>query len=442
VSHHGSKQVGSGVGSAQSGSTFARYDELTGLTSRGALLEQLQTRIDAGALPISVIFIELDHFSVFNDSLGYAAGDEMLRAVAGRLSVEVPNGAIVSRFDGDQFVVAVGGDLAGGLRLAGHLCERVSAKIESGVLAGLHVTCSAGVSVAEQASEAVEIVRRADIALCQAKRGGRNRVCVYDEVFAASRLRQQRLVVELERALESKDPAINMFFQPIYSLAEMRPCAVEALARWDHPKLGAVSPGEFIAAAERTGKMHTLGAQLFRIAVLGRRVWHSASTPLLLNINVSPLQLHHPDFAHQLLDLLAEFDVPTSQIACEITESILLDDDHRSSRSVRTLSDGGLRLVLDDFGTGYASLDTLMRYQFTGVKIDQSFVRNLGSSATARAIVRSAVNLADELGLTCTAEGVENDGVLDVLRDLGCPMVQGRRLCEPVSADDLRRILA
>lgn len=188
--------------------------------------------------------------------------------------------------------------------------------------------------------------------------------------------------------------------------------------------------------------MHTLGAQLFRIAVLGRRVWHSASTPLLLNINVSPLQLHHPDFAHQLLDLLAEFDVPKSQIACEITESILLDDDHRSSSSVRTLSDGGLRLVLDDFGTGYASLDALMRYQFAGVKIDQSFVRNLGSSATARAIVRSAVNLADELGLTCTAEGVENDGVLDVLRDLGCPMVQGRRLCEPVSADDLRRILA
>ena len=422
--------------------TLTGHDELTGLIGRGALFKQLQARIDAGALPISVIFLELDHFSVFNDSLGYPAGDEMLRVVARRLAVEVPQGAIVARFDGDQFVVAVCADLANGVRLARHLAERISAKIGVERLSGLHVTCSVGVSVAESASDAMEVVQRADLALCQAKRGGRNRVCPYDEVFAASRLRQQRLVVELERALDSRDPAINMLFQPIYSLEDDRPCAVEALARWDHPQLGAVSPGEFIAAAERTGKIHSLGAQLFRLAILGRQVWHAAGSPLLLNINVSPLQLHNPDFAHQLLDLLAEFEVPTAHIACEITESILLDDDQRSLRTVRTLTDGGLRLVLDDFGTGYASLDTLMRYQFAGVKVDQRFVRDLEVSATARAIVRSAVTLARELGLTCTAEGVESDGVLNILRDLGCPSVQGRRLCEPVYAENLRRMLA
>lgn len=185
-----------------------------------------------------------------------------------------------------------------------------------------------------------------------------------------------------------------------------------------------------------------LGAQLFRLAMVGRRVWHSDSRPLWLNINVSPLQLYDPDFAPQLLDLLAEFGVPTASIACEITESTPLDEDHRALRTVRTLMDGGLRLVLDDFGTGYASLDTMMRYPFAGVKIDQGFVRSLAVSATSRAIVRSVVTLAQELGLTCTAEGVENDSVLEILRDLGCPMVQGRRLCEPVCADDLRRILA
>ena len=182
--------------------TLTGHDELTELIGRGALFKQLQARIDAGALPISVIFLELDHFSVFNDSLGYPAGDEMLRVVARRLAVEVPQGAIVARFDGDQFVVAVCADLANGVRLARHLAERISAKIEAERLSGLHVTCSVGVSVAESASDAMEVVQRADLALCQAKRGGRNRVCPYDEVFAASRLRQQRLVVELERALE------------------------------------------------------------------------------------------------------------------------------------------------------------------------------------------------------------------------------------------------
>jgi len=211
--------------------TLTGHDELTGLIGRGALFKQLQARIDAGALPISVIFLELDHFSVFNDSLGYPAGDEMLRVVARRLAVEVPHGAVVARFDGDQFVVAVGADLANGVRLAGHLAERISAKIESKRLAGLHVTCSVGVAVAEPASDAMEVVQRADLALCQAKRGGRNRVCPYDEVFAASRLRQQRLVVELERALDSRGPAINMLFQPIYSLEDARSMGSSAARR-------------------------------------------------------------------------------------------------------------------------------------------------------------------------------------------------------------------
>lgn len=198
--------------------------------SRSAFVGQVQARLDSGALPLAVIFFELDHFSVFNDSLGYSAGDEVLRVVARRPSVGVPQGALVARFDGDQFVVAVAGTLADGVLLARHLSERLSEKIESGLLAGLHVTCSVGVAVAEHVSDAADVIQRADLALCQAKRGGRNRVCSYDETFAALRLRQQRLVIELERALASHDPAINMFFQPIYSLVDGRPCGVEALA--------------------------------------------------------------------------------------------------------------------------------------------------------------------------------------------------------------------
>lgn len=252
---------------------------------------------------------------------------------------------------------------------------------------------------------------------------------------------EQRLVVELERTLQSDVASIEVLFQPIYDVIQVVPVACEALARWNHPQLGAISPADFIGMAERTGNIHALGRQLFRLALLGRQTWRGSASPLVLNINVSPLQLRHDDFVTDLARMLKDFGVPPDQIACEITETALLADDDRTKAAVHGLIDQGLKLVLDDFGTGYASLATLIRYPFAGVKIDRRFVRDLASNAQARAIVRSVVNLASDLSLSCTAEGVEQKVDFDTLRDLGCPMAQGRWLCEPMSAEQLRRLL-
>ncbi|MFZ9479236.1 MAG: putative bifunctional diguanylate cyclase/phosphodiesterase, partial [Steroidobacteraceae bacterium] len=417
------------------------HDALTGLLNRSEFLRRIQERLDAADDGFALIFLDLDHFGVFNDTLGHIAGDELLRALAQRIQDVTPGDAITGRFGGDEFVVVVNGDLVVGGAVASEIVRAINQHLNADVATHVRVTCSAGVAMTELGDSAMELINRADLAMYQAKSAGRNRVHLHDATLAAARRREQRLVVELERALESKDSPIEVLFQPIYGVAQRVPVACEALARWSHPTLGAISPADFIGIAERTGKIHALGRQLFRLALLGRRSWPSSASAFMLNINVSPLQLRHDDFLADLMRSLKEFDVLPGQVACEITETALLADDDRTKAAVHGLIDHGVKLVLDDFGTGYASLATLTRYPFSGVKIDRRFVRDLASNAQARAIVRSVVSLASDLALGCTAEGVEHQVDFDALRELGCPMAQGQWLCEPMSAEQMRQLL-
>ena len=416
------------------------HDALTGLLNRTEFLRLVQARLDAGDTAFTLIFLDLDHFSVFNDSLGHLAGDELLRTVAQRIADVTPAGSMAGRFGGDEFVVVVNGDLTSGERSATAIIDAIAARLDAEAVTGLHVTCSAGVAAAGSGDTAMDLIHRADLAMYQAKSGGRNRVSLHDERLAAARRREQRIVVELERALEVDDTTIEVLFQPIYDVTRRVPVACEALARWNHPQLGSVPPAEFIAIAERTGKIHALGRKLFQLALSGRRIWHRAGAVMTLNINVSPLQLQHDEFVPELVSLLNEFDVSPEQIACEITETALLAEDDRTKAAVHALIERGMQLVLDDFGTGYASLATLTRYPFAGVKVDKRFVQNLSANPQSRAIVRSIVTLASDLHLGCTAEGVERQSDFDALRELGCPMAQGQCLCEPLTAEQLRQL--
>ena len=210
----------------------------------------------------------------------------------------------------------------------------------------------------------------------------------------------------------------------------------EVLARWRHPDLGPVPPIEFISAAERTGNIRPLGRHLFRSAFRNIGAWQDAVSGLVFNVNVSPLQLQHENFATDLLELLGEAGIPPARVACEMTESALLGDEARVARVLAQLVESGMRMVLDDFGTGYASLGTLMRHPFSGIKIDHQFVRGVVHDSASRAIVRGVITLSRDLGIGCTAEGVEQPDQMQVLEELGCPLVQGRWICDAIPPHD------
>jgi EAL domain-containing protein (putative c-di-GMP-specific phosphodiesterase class I) len=283
---------------------------------------------------------------------------------------------------------------------------------------------------------AADVVHQADLAMYHAKRSGRGRVQVHDSVIAGARRREQQLVIDMVRSLERGGHDIGVHLQPIHSLAERRMVGAEVLARWRHADLGPVPPIEFISAAERTGNIRPLGRHLFQSAFRNIGAWGDAVSDLVFNVNVSPLQLQHEGFATDLLALLQEAGIPPTRLACEITESALLGDEVRVSRVLAQLVESGVRMVLDDFGTGYASLSTLMRHPFSGIKIDHQFIRGVVSNPASRAIFRSVITLSRDLGLSCTAEGVEQPDQLQLLEDLGCPLVQGRWICDAIPPHD------
>lgn len=417
---------------------LATRDSLTGLANRSELIRQLQARLDQAQGTVAVIFMDLDHFGVINDLHSHLAGDEALRAVGDRISITAPPGAVAARFGGDEFVVVMEGDLRGAREVAARLCEVVSRPFDSGAVDGLHVGCSAGVAVGLAGNSAAEIIQQADLAMYEAKRAGRNRVQAHDSALAAARRRELQLVEDLVRAVERGDSAIHVHYQPIHALPDRRMVAVEALARWRHPRLGAVPPGEFITAAERTGNIHGLGRHILQRSFEAMARWCTRRPDLTLNINISPLQVQHEGFAAQFLSLLSTAGVPPERVACEVTESALLGDDRRASSVLRRLADQGIRLVLDDFGTGFASLATLTSHPFSGVKIDRSFVRDLATRPASRATVKSVIVLARDLGLSCTAEGVEHPEQFRILQEMGCPLAQGWGLCHALPPEDLQ----
>ena len=420
---------------------LSTQDPLTGLANRGELMRELKSRLDNATSTVAVILLDLDHFGDMNDSRGNDAGDELLRAISERIQKQSPAGSLVARSGGDEFVVVLNVDLEQSKVEADKLRECISQVFVEGSLVGLHIACSAGISVGINGNSAEDILNQSNFAMYEAKRKGRGQMCVHDSVMANQRRREQRIVQDMVRALESNSKAFNFHIQPMYSLPSCKIVAAEVLARWMHPELGPIGPAEFVLAAERTGNIHLLGETIFAQAFECIHKWKSNVQGILFHVNVSPIQIQKEQFVPQLLRQLEKAQVPPNMIACEVTESALLGDEALALRVLDSIVQHGMKLVLDDFGTGYASLSTLMRYPFSSIKIDRQFVKGLPHEASARTIVSTVLALSREMDLVCTAEGVETNAQLQVLQDMGCPLIQGRIFSDAVTPDAFEKIL-
>ncbi len=431
--------VGSRIGAArfeEERLRLAKQDPLTGLDNRGSLMSDLQRRLEETISTVAVIYIDLDHFGDINHVLGDVESDKLLRAISESIQSNASPGSLCSRVGGDEFVVVFDGDFLQAKIAAEKLLNGISKSRSVGLHDKMSVNCSIGVSMGSRGNIAADIINQADFAQSEAKRKGRGQLCVHDSVLANRRRREQRVAMELRLALESGGKDFFFHIQPIFSFPQRKIVAGEVLARWTHPEqeLGVIGPTEFVQAAERTGNISNLSQLIFSKAQGAIERWKVLVPDFLFHINVSPMQIQQDQFVPDLLRVLESAQIPTSMIACEVTESALMTNDAIASEVLNSIVRHGMKLILDDFGTGYASYDRLRRYRFTGIKIDQRFVKGLlHFDSTTHTIVNSMLLLARDMQLTCTAEGVETPAQIQALENMGCTLMQGNGLCTAIS---------
>jgi diguanylate cyclase (GGDEF)-like protein/PAS domain S-box-containing protein len=425
---------------------LAFFDALTGLPNRRLLMDRLEKAIVSSARRSThgaLLFIDLDNFKVLNDTLGHHMGDELLKQVAERLSECVRAIDTVARLGGDEFVVMLE-DLHASAPDAGAQVEAVGRKVLASlnrqfVLAGQphHSSPSIGVTLFFQSENTVdELLKRADLAMYQAKAAGRNTLRFFDPVMQAAASARARLESDLRLALTQNEFAL--FYQPVVD-DRSRVIGVEALLRWRHAERGMVSPAEFIPVAEQTGLILPLGQWVLEVACAQLVTWSAqpATQRLTMAVNVSARQFRHPEFSNQLLALLRQSGANPYRLKLEITESLLLSDIDDAVAKMGELRSIGVNFALDDFGTGYSSLSYLKRLPLDQLKIDQSFVRDVLKDPNDATIARTILNLAQSLDLSVVAEGVETAGQHDFLLQAGCKAFQGYLFGRPVPVEQL-----
>ncbi|MDY0884540.1 EAL domain-containing protein [Dongia soli] len=421
---------------------MAHHDALTGLPNRNLFHDRLNhaiARSKRGATTVAVLCMDLDRFKNVNDLSGHAAGDELLRQVANRLSASVRAEDTVARLSGDEFaIVQVGVNHPDGPAvLADRLVKAMAKPFDLGGQQTI-IGTSIGISLFPgDGDKGDELVRAADTALYRAKSAGRGTFRFF-EAQMDMRLQERRLLErDLRQALATNQ--LEVHYQPLVDCDQVKVLGFEALVRWTHPERGSISPAEFIPLAEESGLIIPLGAWVLRTACTEAAAWPDDK---IIAVNLSPAQFRHADLAREVLTILDETGLPPHRLELEITEGVLIDDTDRTLETLNTFKEAGVRISLDDFGTGYSSLSYLQRFPFDKIKIDRSFIWEMEKNPDSMSIVRAVIALGRSLRITVTAEGVETQEQLALLQNEQCDQAQGFLLGRPLPLRDVGKLLA
>ncbi len=434
------------AGSQRTLTRQANHDPLTGLANRAAFRSRLEAAFagpDRRGGTQAVLFVDLDDFKDVNDTLGHAAGDELLVAVAARLEDAVRPGDLVARLGGDEFALFLDGipDPSVALSVAERAVGSLAAPVE---VAGtwVQVGASVGLAMRHADSEPESIMREADVAMYTAKGRGKNRVERYDATLNDAVVEHQALKLDLAGVAERGELVID--YQPLVDLTDGSLVGVEALVRWQHPTRGLLPPSAFIDLAEQTGAIVAIGAWVLDTAAQQVVRWQCRyrRPELTLSVNVSVCQLEDPGFVGAVADVLGRSGLDPTRLILEVTESVLADPAGAAAGCLQALRRLGVQVALDDFGTGYSSIGYLRQLPLDILKIDRSFVSGEQANLPGDVLLEAIVGLAQRLGLAVIPEGIEEPDQLSRLQGLGCQTGQGFLLSRPVAAAGIDRLLA
>jgi diguanylate cyclase (GGDEF)-like protein len=413
----------------------AMHDSLTGLPNRALIvdrIEQLLERNRRGGTLGAALFVDLDDFKNVNDTLGHETGDRLLVQVAARMQSTLREADTIGRMGGDEFVVLVDG---GEMMIAPELVARRLLSVMrqpfeiEGVPTPLVVSTSIGIAVGDHVSGS-DLLRDADVALYQAKADGKNRYVFFQSEMQNDISRRLALEFDLRSALS--EGQFYLVYQPIYKLDDLTIVGAEALLRWRHPSQGVLQPDEFIPILERTGLIREVGAWVLRESCRQIAAWRDIGDNVDVSVNVSGRQLDSDLIIEQIQEALDESGLRASNLIIEITETALMLDVDSAVTRLQTIKDLGVRIAIDDFGTGYSSLSHLCQFPVDCIKIDKSFISAIMSSEESRALVKTFIQLGEDLGMRTLAEGVETLDQLDLLRDSHVTEVQGFLFSRPL----------
>jgi diguanylate cyclase (GGDEF)-like protein len=401
------------------------HDALTGLANRRAFVEGLSEamqRMTRDRTQIAVLGLDIDKFKEINDAADHAGGDQVLREIGARIKLTLRDRDLLARLSGDEFAIALVDitNLGDVMAFMNRLVDALRRPFQVGDK-DLLLTTSVGIAMAPaDGDKPATILRHAAIALARAKGDGGQRMCFFEP--SMDKALQRRRLVEHELRLALGRDEFDVVYQPQYDLTTERQIGTEALIRWHHPVHGKIAPGHFISVAEDTGLIVPIGEWVLRRACSDAATW---SEPLTVAVNLSPAQFRDGDIAETVAQVLKETGLDPSRLELEITESLLINDTEEVLSKLNRLRDLGVAIAMDDFGTGYSSLSYLARFPFSKIKIDRQFIRNMTRDPAMRAIVKTIIALGKSLDVTITAEGVETEEQAAMLREFGCPQVQG-----------------